>query len=134
MHNITSNLHQFVLCLCNCDKHLYGVLAGPKEKTRDLKPFALLNKTSTEVQEGKSAASFSAPTLLDDYCKEEETTQISVYAHKNGVSPSSFKTLLISPPVADAADVIEEQNKVHIPSILLPPQTQTSSTAAVTVC
>lgn len=100
MHNITSNLHQFVLCLYNCDRHLYGVLAGSKEKTCDLKPFALLNKTSTEVQDGKSAVSFSAPTLLDDYCKEE-TTQISVYAHKNAVSPFSFKTLLISPPVAD---------------------------------
>ncbi|XP_075889516.1 cell division cycle protein 20 homolog B-like [Nelusetta ayraudi] len=42
-------------------------LAGSKETTCDLKPFALLNKTSPEVQEGKSAASFSAPTLLDDY-------------------------------------------------------------------
>lgn len=132
MHNITSNLHQFVLCLCNCDQHLYGVLAGSKETTCDLKPFALLNKTSPEVQEGKSAASFSAPTLLDDYCKEE-TTQIPVYAHNNGTSPFSFITLLISPPVADAADVIEEQKTKHILAILLPPQTQTSSTAAVTV-
>lgn len=131
MHNITSNLHQFVLCPYNCDKHLYGVLAGSKEKTCDLKPFALLNKTSTEVQEGKSAVSFSAPTLLDDYCKEE-TTQISVYAHNNGVYCLSPSKLSLSHHRLQMCRCNLREKKIHILAIL-PPQTQTSSTAAVTV-
>lgn len=98
------------------DNRLYVFLAGSKEKTCNLKPFALLNKTSTtELQEGKSAVSFSVPALLDDYCKEE-TMQISVYAHKHGASSFSFKTLLITPMVADVWMQFKRRKKNPYPS------------------
>lgn len=52
------------------------------EKRCGLKTFALVKGTSAEGQEGKSAASFSVPMMLDDYCKKK-TTQISVYSDRN---------------------------------------------------
>lgn len=50
---------------------VFGVtvsIAGSDERRRDLKPFAVLDKTTASLR-GKSVMTLAAPSLLDDFCK-----------------------------------------------------------------